>query len=31
MRSIDVDVGESEMGHKGREFVLRSEDEEDTR
>ena len=31
VRSTDVDVGESEMGHKGREFVLRSEDEEDTR
>lgn len=25
------DVGESEMGHKRREFVLRSEDEQDTR
>lgn len=32
VRSVDVvDVGESEMGHKGRELVLRSEDEEDTR
>ena len=31
VRSVDVDVGEREMGHKGGELVLRSEDEEDTR